>query len=150
MHVDTSPTNEYGDCVVAHVLRNPHTGRRIYRCPREYWDKEFRAWCQSRQLMRATGKKGAELPEPMSPGHCMFLTPLAYGYVPDDETRPAVIRRAHRHQVLGLLDGWDRDLRKTPQGMRKLARIVRTTVAARMKGNDVGAFPFQAVVFAGL
>jgi len=144
MHVYTNPLNEYGERVVANVIYNPENGDRHYRCDPPFWKEDFAAWVASRH------NGGPELPQPMSEGHCMFLDPLQYGCLPEGETRSALVRRAIRHSVLAMLDGWDRELRKTNQGMRKLAAIVRATVRAKMEGVETGGAPFVACVWAGI
>lgn len=143
--IETSPRNHYGDKVVANVIRRVECGSVRFRCKDDRWDIAFAAWCKSRRDNRAD-ESVPELPCPESEGHCMFLTPEHYGCVAIDETRPSAIRRALRHSVVAVLDGWDREMRKTPAGMRRLAAIVRATVTAKLAGHDPGASPFVACV----
>jgi hypothetical protein len=138
-NVCTTPRNEYGDKVVAHEIYDPETGRIYYRCDHEHWGIDFPRWQKSYG-------DDPEGPEPMSDGHCMFLTPMGYGKLPVGETRLALVRRCIRHSVVAVLHGWDRELRQTPAGMRQLARIVKATVAARMAGTNLGGAPFLACV----
>ena len=142
-NVCTTPRNEYGDRVAAHEIYDPKTGRIYYRCDHDHWKIDFPMW-------QKAYRDNPESPEPMSDGHCMFLRPLDYGYVPVGETRLSVIRRALRHSIMANLHGWDREMRKTPEGMRQLARIVRGSVAAQMGNEDLGAAPYLACILAGV
>ena len=144
VHLCTTPRNEYGDKVAAHAIYDPETGHVLYRCSREHWRHDFDAWVKARR----NGDKDA--PEPVSDGHCMFLRPVGYACVPVGVTAPNVIRRALRNHQVAVLNGWDREMRKTPEGMRQLAKIVKATVTAKMKGQETGGGPFVACIMAGM
>lgn len=138
--IDTSPLNSYDERVVAHVIESVSRGGIRFRCKDQYWDVAFKAWVRSR-------RDNAEIPEPMSPGHCMFLTPTHYGCVPWGVDVPQrAIRRAIRGTVVANLDGWDREMRKSWEGMRQLAKIVRHTVDAKLAGRDTGASEYVACI----
>lgn len=143
--VELSPVNGYDERVVASVIVPVgHDGAVRYRCVDKYWRVAFDAWCKSR-------RDGAEIPEPMSEGHCMFITPVHYGCVPWGVDVPqSAIRRAIRGTVVANLDGWDRDMRKSWEGMRRLAKIVRATVATKMAGRTTGAAEYVACVMGGI
>lgn len=130
------------DCAFP-VWTHPDGSRPCYPCPDELWSVHFPAWQKARR-----GNKLAA--EPFPAGHCMFERPKAYGIVPLGCTDPKLLRRAYRRRIVSELDGWDRDLRQTSEGMRQLARIVRATVQAKITGADVGAFHFLATVYSGI
>lgn len=120
------------------------SGRLMYPCPDALWSVHFPAW----QKRRQRGETG--IVEPFSAGHCMFSSPRSYGVYRYGMASPQAIRRAHRQYLVGVLHGWDTDLRQSREGMRQLARIVRASVTARLAGQNTGAFPFVACIAAGL
>jgi hypothetical protein len=111
----------------------------LYACPDACWAEHLEAWRKERR----GGNKSA--PSPMPFKHCMFESPLDYACVPYGCTDPALIRQAHENDVRALLNGWDRDLNK-----EKLDKIVTATVEARLAGQDIGAAPFLACIYANL
>lgn len=141
--LDDSWFNEYAEVVAAHVILDPEDGRIAYRCKDEHWSEAHAAWCRSI-------RKGERSPEPWPSGHVAFLRPMSFGRVPahyEGEQLRLATRRATRNRVVNSLSGgWDRDLRKTREGMRTLARIVRATVDARCSGREAGASPFVACI----
>jgi len=110
-----------------------------YACPNECWREHLEAW------RRECRKGNLTAPDPMPYGHLMFERPVSYGCIPYGCTDPTVIRAAHEQHVRGSLHGWDRDLTS-----EQLDKIVNATVEARMRGEDVGAFPFIACIAVGL
>lgn len=136
--VDNSPTNQYGE-KAASVVTHVDDGVLRYRCRDDAWAVAHKHWRDARRTDRSA-------PQPMPAGHCMFVSPLSYGCVVEGESREHVIRRALRRTVVSSLNSWDRELRKTPEGMRTLAKIVRATVDAKLAGNDPGAAPFVACI----
>ena len=110
-----------------------------YACPDVCWRDHLDRWSKEYRA----GNKTA--PQPFPWGHCMFDDPVCYGSIPYGCTDEAVMRAAWEQHVRGLLHGWDRDLTK-----EQLDKIVNATVDARMKGQDVGAFPFMACIAANL
>lgn len=141
--VDTSPTNHYGERVVSSLITAVEDGGVRYRCNDNHWQAAHKVWCSVRQADR-----DANVPEPFPAGHCMFVRPMDYSCVRLGEDNPAAIRRAMRHRVLANLDGWDRELRQSWEGMRKLAKIVRATVDAKLSGASLGGAPYMACIMA--
>ena len=117
-------------------------GYHCYPCPDGLWSAHFEAW---RKLARH-GVPRLERCEPMPAGHVMFERPREYGLVPYGCTDKRKIRRAWWIHYRAILNGWDRDLRQSREGMRTLARIIRVSVNAKMQGQEVGAFPFLECV----
>lgn len=145
--IETNWFNHYGEAVVDNVLVDAYEPTRTYyRCKDEHWRAAFKAWQKASRTDRSA-------PEPISEGHCMFIRPASYSSVPANatgEARRLATRRVIRNRVVSMLNGWDRDMRQSPEGMRTLAKIVRSTVKARMSGQDTGASPFVACVYATL
>lgn len=141
MHVETSAINDYGETVVANKLRDPISGDIVYRCQSKYWSADFAAWCRAR-------RDGEDAPEPFSANHSIFVHPLEYGRVPLEETRESWVRRAIRRKIVANLHGWDREMRRSISGLRKLAALVRSCVDAQMNGNNLGAAPYLACLLA--
>ena len=110
-----------------------------YACPDVCWQEHLAAWSKSYRH----GNKGA--PQPMPLGHCMFDTPEVYGCVSYGVNDPARTRHAIENTVRGNLHGWDRDLDETTR-----EKIVAATVDTYLRGENPGAWPFMACIYASI
>src|SRR4051812_44300576 len=110
-----------------------------YACPHSCWREHHDAWCREYRA----GNKTA--PQPITPGHLMFIHPTDYGMIPYGCDNIDVHRVAWDNHIRALLNGWDRGLTK-----EQLDKIVKATVNAKMSGQEVGVFPFIACVYAGI
>lgn len=57
---------------------------------------------------------------------------------------------ALRNCVSAVLDGWDRELRSSEDGLKRLSQIIDATVAAKLRGEKTGVSPFIGCVLAGM
>lgn len=104
-----------------------------YGCPSELWRAHLKAWSR-------ISRENPGAPQPMPEGHCMFESPADYAMVPYSERENTeLIRAAWRLHYAATLDGWDSELKKTPEGLEQLERIIATSVNAKMAGREVGA-----------
>lgn len=142
-YLETSPRNHDCELVAANVIVRPYDGTIYYRCQPAKWRAAHENWSWAYSDDKS-------VPQPMPEAHCMFLDPLGYGCVELGETRQGMIRRAMRSSVIARLDGWDREMRRSVSGMKRLARIVESTVAQKMNGEDLGAAPYLACLYAGI